>query len=554
VSKLILLAKLRRLIVILWVISRFRLDLLLPHRKLPTSARLLLLLGPWRLFPVPRIERAERLRLALERLGPIFIKFGQILSTRRDLLPDDIAEALQKLQDKVSPFSSPLAQQIIEANLKRPVPQLFAEFSVEPLASASIAQVHAARLPDGREVVVKVIRPGLVKTIEQDIALMFIVARLLEQFWDDGKRLHPVQIVLDYEKTIFDELDLQREAANASQLRRNFQGSTLIYIPEVFWDYTNQHVLVLERIYGVPIADTRALNAAGVDMRLLAERGVEIFFTQVFRDSFFHADMHPGNIFVDIRRPGDPQYIAIDFGIVGTLTPEDQNYLARNLLAFFKRDYRQVAELHISSGWVPEDTRVDEFESAIRTVCEPIFERPLKDISFGQFLLRLFQTARRFNMEVQPQLVLLQKTLLNIEGLGRQLYPELDLWHTAKPFLENWMKQRLAPPGLWKNIKQHLPDWLEQSPEVPKLLFDAFSQIKHLELYNRQRELQIERMQRELQRDRQQGRTRTLGLVLLGVGIYFGQAPTLDWMSQGSWHSIAFLLTGVYLLLISGRT
>ncbi len=552
-SKLILLTKLRRLLVILWVVSKYRLDQLLPHRHLPMSARLLLALGPWRLFPTPKLARGERLRLTLETLGPIFIKFGQILSTRRDLLPDDVAEALQKLQDEVSPFPGQQAQQLIETSLKRSTTELFSEFSVSPLASASIAQVHAAKLHDGREVVVKVIRPGLVKTIEQDIALMLIVARLLEQFWDDGKRLHPVQIVLDYEKTIFDELDLQREAANASQLRRNFLDSELIYIPEVYWDYCTTRVLVMERIYGIPVADTRQLNAANVDMKALAERGVEIFFTQVFRDSFFHADMHPGNIFVDPRDPQKPRYIAIDFGIVGTLTPEDQNYLARNLLAFFKRDYRQVAELHISSGWVPENTRVDEFESAIRTVCEPIFERPLKDISFGQFLLRLFQTARRFNMEVQPQLVLLQKTLLNIEGLGRQLYPDLDLWHTAKPYLENWMKQRLTPPGLWKNVKQHLPEWLEQSPEVPKLLFDAFSQIKHLEHFGRQSEYQIDALKQEIRRAQQRGRQRSLGIGLVLVGIYFAKPGILDWMSTGSWHSIGLVLAGVWLVLVSAR-
>ena len=399
------------------------------------------------------MDRGERLRKAIEQLGPIFVKFGQILSTRRDLLADDLADELKNLQDQVPAFSSKSAIQIIESSLNLSVKDAFLQFEEQPMASASIAQVHAAQLQSGQDVVVKVIRPDIEKTIRIDIALMLVMARLLEKYWADGKRLHPVDVVKDYQTTILDELDLQREAANTSQLKRNFSESNLIYIPEIYWDYTAQHVLVMERIYGVPIADVAQLHKADVDLKLLAERGVEIFFTQVFRDSFFHADMHPGNIFVDINNPRDPRYIAIDCGIVGSLDQEDQNYLARNLLAFFNRDYRQVAKLHVSSGWVPAHTRVNEFEAAIRTVCEPIFEKPLKDISFGQFLVRLFQTARRFDMEVQPQLVLLQKTLLNIEGLGRQLYPELDLWSTAHPYLENWMRERIAPPNLFKAIQ-----------------------------------------------------------------------------------------------------
>ena len=533
---------------ILWVVSRYRLDEFIPLAHLPLGARILFLLAPWHFFPKPDMSRGQRIRLALEALGPIFIKFGQILSTRRDLLPDDIADALKNLQDNVAPFSGEQAKKIIEKGLGKSTSQLFANFSVEPLASASIAQVHSARLISGKEVVVKVIRPGVEKTIDQDIALMFIIATLLENYWIDGKRLHPVQIVSDYHKTIYDELDLQREAANASQIRRNFPNSELIYIPEIFWDYTNQTVLVMERIYGTPVAEVETLKHAGVNLKLLAERGVEIFFTQVFRDSFFHADMHPGNIFVNTDQPNNPQYIAIDFGIVGTLTPEDQNYLARNLLAFFKRDYRQVAELHISSGWVPDDTRVDEFESAIRTVCEPIFERPLKDISFGQFLLRLFQTARRFNMEVQPQLVLLQKTLLNIEGLGRQLYPDLDLWNTAQPFLENWMKQRLAPPGIWKNVKQHLPEWLEQSPEVPKLIFDAMSQVKHLENYGRHREQQTLNLLEEIKQQRKRSRDYMLGGALVVSGLLLVQPEAINWLENASWQSIAPFIIGIYLL------
>lgn len=547
-SKLLLLTKLRRIFVILWVISRYRLDEFIPVAQLPLGARILLLLAPWHFFPKPKLERGERIRLALETLGPIFIKFGQILSTRRDLLPDDIADHLKNLQDQVTPFSGEISKALIEKGLKQRVGEVFSEFDIEPLATASIAQVHSARLHNGKEVVVKVIRPGIERTIDQDIAVMLFFALMLESYWADGKRLHPVQIVKDYEKTIYDELDLQREAANASQIRRNFSNSELIYIPEIFWDYTNTHVLVMERVYGIPVADVDALRAAGVNLKALAERGVEIFFTQVFRDSFFHADMHPGNIFVSEKNPQNPQYIAIDFGIVGTLTQEDQNYLARNLLAFFKRDYKMVAELHISSGWVPEDTRADEFESAIRTVCEPIFERPLKDISFGQFLLRLFQTARRFNMEVQPQLVLLQKTLLNIEGLGRQLYPNLDLWNTAQPYLENWMKQRIAPPGVWKNVKQHLPEWLEQSPEVPKLIFDAMNQIKHLDSYQQQRDNQTIQLKNEINQQRKQSKDYMIGIALLAFGFVLTKQEVQNWFQDYSWATIGSALVGAYFI------
>lgn len=471
--------RLQRLIRIAWVFCKYRLDIFLPMAELPAPLKLFFLFAPWHLFPKGSYNRGDRLRLALEELGPVFVKFGQILSTRRDLLPDDMAESLRRLQDNVPPFASDTARKIVEDSLGHPVSELFAEFSRDPLASASVAQVHAATMPDGRKVVVKVIRPGIERVIRQDLALMFMMARLLEKYWAEGRRLHPVEVVEDYQTTIYDELDLQREAANASQLRRNFDNSPLIYIPAIDWDHTTKRVLVMERIAGIPIADIDALRAAGVDLKVLAEKGVEIFFTQVFRDSFFHADMHPGNIFVDASNPADPRYIAIDFGIVGTLAPDDLSYLARNLLAFFRRDYRQVAELHIQSGWVPPETRVNEFEAAIRTVCEPIFERPLKDISFGHFLLRLFQTARRFNMEVQPQLVLLQKTLLNVEGLGRQLYPDLDLWSTAQPYLENWMRKRIGPSGLLRTLQTRLPAWLEQSPEMPQLVHDTLVQLRN---------------------------------------------------------------------------
>jgi ubiquinone biosynthesis protein len=430
---------------------------------------------PWRWLPRRKLERSrgEALRLALEDLGPIFIKFGQLLSTRRDLLPPDVADELARLQDQVPPFDPEHAVSRIEQQLGARVGEVFARFDVEPLASASVAQVHAAQLKSGEEVVVKVIRPNLRPIIRSDLAWLFLAARIAEKASADARRLRPVEVVADYEKTIYDELDLLREAANASQLRRNFADSELLYVPQVHWDWCRPKVLVMERIYGVPVTDMAVLADQRTNMKLLAERGVEIFFTQVFRDSFFHADMHPGNIFVATRTPWSPQYIAIDCGIIGSLTAEDQDYLARNLIAFFKRDYRKVAQLHIDSGWVPADTRVNEFEAAIRTVCEPIFEKPLKDISFGQLLLRLFQTARRFNMEVQPQLVLLQKTLLNIEGLGRQLYPDLDLWSTAQPFLERWMRERVSPLHLLRNLQQQA----EQVPHLSQMARDTLEKL-----------------------------------------------------------------------------
>ncbi len=465
----------RRLFRILRVIVRYRLDDLLLTLPLPTWMRALRFALPWRWLPrqPQQLSRGAALRLALQDLGPIFIKFGQLLSTRRDLLPPDVADELALLQDKVPPFDPEHAVALIEEQLGAKVSEVFARFDVQPLASASVAQVHAAQLKSGEEVVVKVIRPGLKPIIRSDLAWLFLAARAAERASSDARRLRPVEVVSDYEKTIYDELDLLREAANASQLRRNFEGSPLLYVPQVHWDWCRPKVLVMERIYGVPVTDLATLADQRTNMKLLAERGVEIFFTQVFRDSFFHADMHPGNIFVSNRTPWSPQYIAIDCGIVGSLTPEDQDYLARNLLAFFKRDYRKVAQLHIDSGWVPAETRVNDFEAAIRTVCEPIFEKPLKDISFGQLLLRLFQTARRFNMEVQPQLVLLQKTLLNIEGLGRQLYPDLDLWSTAQPFLERWMRERMSPRSLLSNLQSQV----EQVPHFANMTRDLLERM-----------------------------------------------------------------------------
>ena len=465
----------RRLLRIQRVVIRYRLDDLLFALPLPWWLMATRFAMPWRWFPRRPLDlsRGARLRLALQDLGPIFIKFGQLLSTRRDLLPEDIADELMLLQDRVPPFDPQLAINLIEQQLGAKISAVFSRFDVEPLASASVAQVHAAQLKSGEEVVVKVVRPGLKPVIAQDLAWLFIIAKVAETLSADARLLHPVEVVSDYEKTIYDELDLLREAANASQLKRNFDDSPLLYVPQVHWDWCRPKVLVMERIYGIQVTDLATLADQRTDMKMLAERGVEIFFTQVFRDSFFHADMHPGNIFVSTVQPWSPKYIAIDCGIVGSLTPEDQDYLARNLFAFFKRDYRRVAQLHIDSGWVPAETKLNEFEAAIRTVCEPIFEKPLKDISFGQVLMRLFQTARRFNMEVQPQLVLLQKTLLNIEGLGRQLYPDLDLWSTAQPFLERWMRERVSPKTLLGNLHSQV----EQLPHLANMTRDLLERM-----------------------------------------------------------------------------
>ncbi len=480
-----------------WVLARHGLDELLLATPWLRPLRFLAFLTPgwWLARGVPR---GVRIRRALEDLGPIFVKFGQILSTRRDLLPDDIADELARLQDRVPPFPAVEARRIVERALARPVTEAFAAFEDTPLASASIAQVHAARLADGREVVVKVLRPGIERIIRRDLRLMYLLARLLARYVREARRLRPVEVVAEFERTLMDELDLMREAANCSQLRRNFEGSPLLYVPEVHWPYCRREVMVLERIHGVPVSDVAALRAAGVDLRRLAETGVEIFFTQVFSHNFFHADMHPGNIFVDVSEPARARYMAVDFGIMGVLGPDDQRYLAENFLAFFHRDYRRVAELHVESGWVPAGTRVEQFEMAIRAVCEPIFERPLKEISFGRLLLRLFQTARRFHMEIQPQLVLLQKTLLNIEGLGRQLYPDLDLWQTARPFLERWMRSRTGVRALAARARKELPRWSEQLPELPRLAHRTLERAAAGELEVRLGDHALEGIRREI--------------------------------------------------------
>jgi ubiquinone biosynthesis protein len=477
---------LRRLSKVIWTVSRYRLDTLLDADQhnaspLPPRYRWLLRASPSRLFPVGQQSRGARLRMALEHLGPVFIKFGQLLSTRRDLIPVDIADELARLQDHVPPFAGTDARRLVERAIGAPIEQSFREFELDPMASASVAQVHAAVLHDGSQVVVKVVRPDIEAVIREDIDLLRMLAEFLEEHSREAQRLHLSEVVNDYEHTILDELDLQQEAANTARLRANFADSPLLYAPRVYWDLTRRNVLVLERIHGVPIGDIEALKACGTDLKKLADRGVETFFTQVFEHNFFHADMHPGNIFVDVNDPADPSYIAIDCAIIGSLTREDQDYLARNLLAFFNRDYAEVARLHLESGWVPEETDPHQFERVIKELCEPIFAKPLNEISFGLFLVQLFDTAREFDMEIQPQLVLLQKTLLYIEGLGRELYPQLDLWETAKPFMERWVADHVGPAAALREFAEHAPLILEQLPRLPALIARTGTQLRQLE-------------------------------------------------------------------------
>jgi ubiquinone biosynthesis protein len=498
---------------IVLIVLRYGLDeLVLNSFRQPWLHRLASILAFGRNLEAPR---GQRLRLARESLGPIFVKFGQVLSTRRDLLPADIADELARLQDRVPPFDPAIAIATIERSFRRPVSDIFATFEREPVASASIAQVHFATLLDKqgrtREVAVKVLRPGMLPVIENDLALMRMMAGWVESLSADGKRLKPREVVAEFDKYLHDELDLLREAANAAQLRRNMAGLDLVLIPEMFWDWCHSEVIVMERMYGVPINQIERLTQAGVDMRQLARDGVTIFFTQVFRDGFFHADMHPGNIQVSLEPATFGRYISLDFGIIGTLTEFDKDYLAQNFNAFFRRDYKRVAQLHIESGWVPPDTRVDELESAIRAVCEPYFDRPLKELSLGMVLMRLFQTSRRFQVEIQPQLVLLQKTLLNIEGLGRQLDPDLDLWSTAKPFLERWMLEQVGPQRLLDELRDQAPRYAKLLPELPRLLHDYLQQRHDGNRRDREFELLLA----------EQRRTNRLLQAVIAVGLGF---------------------------------
>lgn len=488
----------------------------------------------------------KRIRLALIELGPIFVKFGQAISTRRDLLPPDIADELALLQDRVPPFPADEAKDILEGIYGKPVDDVFSRFDREPFAAASIAQVHTAALQDGTEVIVKLLRPGVRDLIERDLDVLYALAGLANTYWETGKRLRPLEVVAEYEKTIIDELDLMREAANTVQLKRNFEGSDLLYVPEVYYDYCRPAVLVQERINGIPISDMDALRASGANIKVLAENGVEIFFTQVFKHNFFHADMHPGNIFVTVDDPEKPRYAAVDFGIVGTLDPRDQQYLAGNFLAFFDRDYHQIAKLHIDSGWVPAETRIDELESAVRSVCDPIFNKPLSEISFAQVMISLFETARRFNMEIQPQLILLQKTLFNIEGLGRQLYPELDLWKTAHPILRQWMEDQIGPRAALQQLRDDLPQIRDSIRKLPGIVRYLSEQIEHDRLNLDVRASELEKIHRQLKLQQRQRFTLAASATVILSGTLIVTLAATTWPG---W----LLITGGVLTAFTGR-
>src|SRR6202453_1567748 len=523
---------LARLLQIQRALVRHGLDDFVRATHLYRPFRFLVYLSPWTWFQSSvGIGRGERLRLALEELGPIFVKFGQALSTRRDLLPADIADELAKLQDRVPPFDSVIAIATIEKAFGQGLDEILGSFEHKPLAAASIAQVHAATLKNGREVVVKILRPGMREIIDLDLEVLDSLAALADEYWADARRLRPVELVRESRKTILDELDLLREAGNAAQLKRNFAGSSLLYVPEVHWDYCRVNVMVMERIHGVIVNDLEELRARGTNIAKLAENGVEIFFTQVFRDNFFHADMHPGNIFVQTDDPQNPRYAAVDFGIVGTLQARDQHYLAENFMAFFDGDYARVAALHVESGWVPRGTRVDELESAVRTVCEPIFNKPLKEISFAQVLLRLFETARRFDMQIQPQLMLLQKTLFNIEGLGRQLYPELDLWRTAQPYLRKWMRERMSPRKVLRRVRAQLPDALLALQQVPQIFQTAVRDATEGRLRLPVQNAELEELRAEMRRINSR-RDASLGAAVLWVSglIWLAVSTQIAWL------------------------
>ena len=546
-----------RLIVINFTMARYGLDEIILSIHFFRPLRLLGLINPFNWFRSSSLSQAERLRLCIESLGPIFIKFGQMLATRRDLLPPDIVDELEKLLDQVPPFPLQQARAIIEQELEKPIDELFSSFDDKVLASASIAQVYNAELPDGESVVVKIVRPNIEARIRQDIQLLMVLARLADRYWQGAKRVKPVQIVEEFEKTLVNELDLVREAANASELRRYFEDSNDLYVPRVYWDYCKTRVMVIERIEGIPVSDIEQLKKHKINLEVLSRKGVEVFFTQVYQNNFFHADMHPGNIFVSSENPDDPKYIAVDFGIMGSLSTQDQRYLAENFVAFFNRDYRRVAELHVDSGWVDRDTRIDDFEAAIRTVCEPMFQRPLAEISFGQLLLRLFQTARQFNMEIQPQLLLLEKTFLHIEGLGRQLYPQLDLWDTAKPFLERWLSEQLGVRALVKGLKKNLPYIAENLPDLPQLAFKTLHKIANDELQVEFKSKQLEMLQKEIRQSNARNiRAITGGSFVISASIIAGLdglAPVMIgsgqfYMPLVSW---VLLIPGLYLLISS---
>ncbi len=549
-----------RLAVINFTMARYGLDEIILSIHFFRPLRFLGLINPFNWFRSNSLSQAERLRLCIESLGPIFIKFGQMLSTRHDLLGEDIVAELEKLLDQVPPFPLGQARSIVEQELGKPIEQAFRSFDENVLASASIAQVYSAVLPEGESVVVKIVRPNIEARITQDIQLLMVLARLADRYWHEASRLKPIKIVEEFEKTLLNELDLVREAANASELRRHFEGSNDLYVPKVYWDYCKTRVMVMERIEGIPVSDIEQLRQHNINLEVLSRKGVEVFFTQVYQNNYFHADMHPGNIFVSPDNPDDPKYIAVDFGIMGGLSTPDQRYLAENFVAFFNRDYRRVAELHVDSGWVDSDTRIDEFEAAIRAVCEPIFQRPLSEISFGQLLLRLFQTARQFNMEIQPQLLLLQKTLLHIEGLGRRLYPELDLWDTAKPFLERWLSEQMGMRALVKGFKKNLPYIAENLPDLPQLAFKTLHKIANDELQIEWKSKELASLKKEI-RQANSRNTRAIigGSFVISASIIAGLdglAPMMVGSGQFLMPLISWvlLIPGLYLLISSQWT
>jgi len=518
-----------RMLKISVILSRYRLDEFLEATHLYRPMRLLRAIPPWRQRDISDKPRGERLRLALNEMGPIYVKFGQIISTRRDLVAPDIADELALLQDQVPPFPGTEAQAIVEKALEMPVSELFGSFDLEPLASASIAQVHAATLPEGREVVVKVVRPGINRLIRRDIDLLMAIAQLAEKYWESGSRIRPTEFVREFETFIFDELDMTREASNASALRNNFAGSKELYVPEIYWPYCKERVLVMERVSGIPISDVKRLREAGVNLERLAKMGIRVFYTQVFRDNLFHADMHPGNILVDVSDPENASYIALDFGIVASLTPKDLYYISENFQALFKRDYFRVAQLHIDAGWVPHDTRVDELEASVRAVGEPSFSRPLNEISFGNLMLKLFQVAYRFKLDIQPQLIMLQKTLLNIEGLGRELYPELDVLAASKPELERILREKHGIDQATKDLRERLPGWLSRAPDMPGLVYDYLKLATEGKLVTRLDTREVERHHAE-QRDS----NRRILKAISGASLFFSGAILLGF-ETGPW-------------------
>ncbi len=541
-----------RLISINLTLARYGLDEIILSLHLFRPLRFFIYLNPFNWHP-NRQPQAVRVRLCIEALGPIFIKFGQLLATRRDLLHPELIAELEKLLDQVPPFPVEQARSIVESSLDIPIDQAFDSFNDEVLASASIAQVHSAVLTNGQDVVVKIVRPDVEKNIRRDIALLKVLARMANRYWQEAKRVKPILVVEEFEKTLLKELDLVREAANASQLRRNFLDSEDLYVPEVYWDYCKDNVMVMERIDGIPVTDIEQLNAHNINLQVLSRKGVEVFHRQVYYDNFFHADMHPGNIFVSKDDPDNPHYIAVDFGIMGSLNVSDQRYLAENFVAFFNRDYHRVAELHVDSGWVGKETRIDEFEAAIRAVCEPLFQRPLAEISFGQLLLRLFETAREFDMEIQPQLLLLQKTFLHIEGLGRQLYPQLDLWDTAKPFLEKWISEQVGPRAVTEGFKKNLPYIAEHLPDLPQLAFKALDKLANDKLEIEWKSRQLDEIKQEIKLANQRSIKAIGGATLLLSAVIIaaldGIAPTM--IGSGVFHlPLVSVLLGVPGLMI----